>query len=593
MAKSGIKRKKISSLMLRLERILNNFKLRKRLAFLFIICVLLPLIVTDGIVFFNVKKINRITTQQELRSDAEAIKYGLVNRMVYPIEMISNIYKNSEIESLLNFQYDSTSDYYNRFYQFYTNSMIGSWRGLESETLTVYADNETILNGGLFYKLSYISDESWYQDVKGKDGTILMFDFGKDRTGAFSKRRVLLVRNLDSPRTNSCEKLVKMELNYKTFVSTVFNDSIESYAYVCVGDKVIFSNDGGTHYREPYPFLDKNLDYEYKYDFDYLGTRYTIYLRSRDKIWGLGKNATLIVAIMILFNIFLPFGMIILMDRSITRRINILERAFEDAKLERLKKIKVDDGNDEIHSLMTNYNIMADRMNELIQTVYIDTLKAQENDIARKNAELLALHSQINPHFLFNALESIRMHSVIKNERETAEMVEHLATMERANVSWQSDTVTLRDEMKFVIAYLDLQKYRFGDKLKFQLDIDDDCYNVELPKLSIVTFVENACVHGLENKAKQGWIFIRVYRRDENVIIEVEDTGIGLSEMERIILQKKMEDASIELLKSENSIGVINACLRLKMMTEDKVKFVLESDEGIGTLVQIILPTQS
>ena len=282
--------------------------------------------------------------------------------------------------------------------------------------------------------------------------------------------------------------------------------------------------------------------------------------------------------------------MIILMDHSITRRINVLEKAFNDAKLERLKKIKVDDGNDEIHSLMTNYNIMADRMNELIQTVYIDTLKAQESDIARKNAELLALHSQINPHFLFNALESIRMHSVIKNEKETAEMVEHLATMERANVSWRSDTVTLRDEMKFVIAYLDLQKYRFGDKLKFQLDIDDDCYAVEIPKLSIVTFVENACVHGLENKAKQGWIFIRVYRRDDEVIIEVEDTGIGLSDMERIILQKKMEDASIELLKSESSIGVINACLRLKMMTEDKVKFVLESDEGIGTLVQVILP---
>ena len=166
----------------------------------------------------------------------------------------------------------------------------------------------------------------------------------------------------------------------------------------------------------------------------------------------------------------------------------------------------------------------------------------------------------------------------------------HRSKMERANVSWQSDTVTLRDEMKFVIAYLDLQKYRFGDKLKFQLDIDDDCYAVEIPKLSIVTFVENACVHGLENKAKQGWIFIRVYRRDDEVIIEVEDTGIGLSEMERIILQKKMEDASIELLKSESSIGVINACLRLKMMTEDKVKFVLESDEGIGTLVQVILP---
>ena len=80
---------------------------------------------------------------------------------------------------------------------------------------------------------------------------------------------------------------------------------------------------------------------------------------------------------------------------------------------------------------MTNYNVMADRMNDLIQTVYVDKLKGQEMDIARQNAELLALHSQINPHFLFNALESIRMHSLLKDEKETAEMVEHLAMMQR------------------------------------------------------------------------------------------------------------------------------------------------------------------
>lgn len=107
---------------------------------------------------------------------------------------------------------------------------------------------------------------------------------------------------------------------------------------------------------------------------------------------------------------------------------------------------------------------MAARTNELIQTVYKNKLVEQEMLVSRKNAELLALHSQINPHFLFNALESIRMHSILKNENETADMVEKLAVMQRQYVEWGEDSVTIEQEVEFVKAYLALQKYRFGER---------------------------------------------------------------------------------------------------------------------------------
>jgi two-component system sensor histidine kinase YesM len=179
---------------------------------------------------------------------------------------------------------------------------------------------------------------------------------------------------------------------------------------------------------------------------------------------------------------------------------------------------------------MKNYNKMSDRMNQLIQTAYVDKLKQQEMDIARQNAELLALHSQINPHFLFNALESIRMHSLLKNEKETSEMVEHLAVMQRVNVDWHSDSVSVEEELKFIQAYLELQKYRFGERLNYNLDVSPDCYKAMLPKLSIVTFVENACVHGIESKTEPGWIFVRIYKTDTEMVFEIEDTGIGMDE---------------------------------------------------------------
>ncbi len=143
---------------------------------------------------------------------------------------------------------------------------------------------------------------------------------------------------------------------------------------------------------------------------------------------------------------------------------------------------------------MDNYNRMADRMNSLIDTAYRCRLKEQKMDIARQNAELMALYSQINPHFLFNALESIRMHSILKKEEETADMIQKLAIMVRQNVDWSSDSNTIKRELAFVEAYLSLQKYRFGERLSYQINAQEDCQNILVPKLTITTFVENACV---------------------------------------------------------------------------------------------------
>ena len=95
--------------------------------------------------------------------------------------------------------------------------------------------------------------------------------------------------------------------------------------------------------------------------------------------------------------------------------------------------------------------------------------------MARQKAELLALRSQINPHFLFNALESIRMHSVIRKEKITAEMVEKLADMQRQYVDWGEDLIEVGKEMEIVKNYMDLQQYRFGKRLSYRLDVETEC----------------------------------------------------------------------------------------------------------------------
>ena len=241
---------------------------------------------------------------------------------------------------------------------------------------------------------------------------------------------------------------------------------------------------------------------------------------------------------------------------------------------------------------MRNYNTIVDINNELTNTIYKEKLREQESDLARKNAELLALQSQINPHFLFNALESIRMHSVLKGETETAEMVQKLAVMQRQNVEWHEDSVTIEEEEGFIDAYLQLQSYRFGERISFDIDIEEDCKKILIPKLTLTTFVENACVHGIESKSAQGWIFVRVYKKDSNLIIEVEDTGDGMDEEEVEKLQNRINNVTIEMVREAKHVGILNACLRIKMMFKDRAEFTLESEKGIGMSVIITIPEE-
>ena len=115
----------------------------------------------------------------------------------------------------------------------------------------------------------------------------------------------------------------------------------------------------------------------------------------------------------------------------------------------------------------------------------------------------------------------------------------------------------------------------------------------------MVTFVENACIHGIESKTTQGWIFVRIYKEKtapsdggvcEELCIEVEDTGSGMEKEEQQRLLETMQNAKIERLKEKGRVGMLNACLRLKMVTDNQVKFALDSEKGIGTMVQIRIP---
>lgn len=572
---------------------LDDYGLKKKLNFLYLFCVLLPLLITDSIVVYTFIETERVQREHEMENIANAVQYNFCNNIEMTARIAKSIYMNKSIDEFLNKQFMDAFEYVVNYQDLVKDTMLGDNFGLENIRIKMYSDNETIVNGGKGGRVESVKEVPWYQYMqKNNEKQFLYFYFDNISNPAVApKRKMIFVRRLDFYSATDREKFVTLELDYSKMVNNLVEMNYEVPIYICMDDKVLFSNEGHSNIGTDFEIFLKEDEVAYTKKLSLYGVDMKIYiLETEMMLWKVILDNLQLILLLLFVNMILPQLLMSGINRSFTVRIKELSDGFNSVNDEKMIEIISVHGNDEIGNLMRNYNRMVERINELIQTVYKDKLREQEIDIARKNAELLALQSQINPHFLFNALESIRMHSILKKEYETADMIEKLATMERQNVDWSDDLIEIQREMEFIEAYLGLQKYRFGDRISYEFEIAEECKGLRIPRLTVVTFVENACVHGIESKTTNGWIFVRVYKESKNLCIEIEDTGCGMDEDKMKELRSKMENASIELLKKKGRVGIVNACLRLKMITEEKVRFNLEGEKGVGTMVQIRIP---
>jgi len=580
-----------------LEEIINDYSIKKKLILFYLCCVLLPLFITDsvilGIIYYG--EVN--DKRDEMEGIASAVEAELDYNLEEAAKMANAIYLSRYINEFLDYQFDSGVDFFEASLDIEKKNFYEISGGSSSAAfITMYSDNDTIVNGNHFYKMAAAKNEKWYQGLRDSGANMKLFFYyiGDENPSANILRKISLVRKMDYYKDLKCEKLVRVDLDYSSLVRQLSGMQYNMPVYLCLEDMIIWSNVGDSGTRTDFSYLtgDEKIGYTKAYK-RYGEDIRILVMETESDLISIMKEHMPLIFLMLTVNILLPGVLVIAFNRSIVSRITELGNAFNQMEGDSLKELNNARGNDEIGMLMRNYNRMVYRFRELIQTVYKDQLEKQKMDIARQNAELLALHSQIDPHFLFNVLEGIRMHSVLKGEEETAKMVERLALLERETANWKNDTVLIREEVRFIEAYLELQKHRFGERLKYRLDIEEDCMDYYIPKLTLVTFVENACVHGVERKSTTCWVYVRVYKKRDKVYLEVEDTGAGMEEEKVEILREKMQTSNIETLRTNKHIGIANACLRLKMVTNQTVEFELDSEQGAGTYILIKVPVDN
>lgn len=218
-------------------------------------------------------------------------------------------------------------------------------------------------------------------------------------------------------------------------------------------------------------------------------------------------------------------------------------------------------------------------------------------EVSTKQAELLALQNQINPHFLYNTLDAIRGDALDAGMDNIADITEALSTYFRYTITETSTLVTLMDELENVDNYFTIQQYRFGERLKIQIDIPEEDAGVlqlQCPKLMLQPIVENAIFHGLEKRSEGGTIKVKIERTDNRVIIHVRDDGVGIDEETLTSINRKLEHVSVgyikEPQKGRGGIALNNVCRRIKLLFGEEYGIHIYSFKEVGTHVCITLP---
>lgn len=576
--------------------LLNGLSIRNKLILVYVICMVIPLILTDSIVFGLLEHYEKREEEYRMRSVADSVRYLVNSSFDEAVTAINKIYLDEDVYKFLDDDFESEYDFFEKRLKIIDSKIKPLDGGKESvlSSIILCSDNPGIVNGGNFCNIKDIKYIKWGDLLASKNSIIVFFYYPDDAIKNISnKKKVAVIRMLDNYSWYDRDMMVYVDLDFSVLQRKMKAMTYEYSVYLCEGDRILLSSPLQKSINVDYETLGDDVNIGLEVPWDIYGRNLRIIVSgdgtSFKKVFS--DHASLIV-LLIIFNLLAPIIVIWFINKSFAVRLYRISKAFDEADIDNNKGIDEENpGDDEIGLLIRGYNRMVERLNALIRTNYTAKLERQEIELARQNAELSALHSQINPHFLFNMLENIRMRSVIKSERETASMIEKLAVLIRQNVSWSTDRSTIEDEVNFIKSYLELQKYRFGEKLKFDISLREDCKDFLVPKLTLVTFVENSCVHGMEGKTAACYIYVRVYRNEDKLVMEIEDTGSGMLDEDVMYLNDRMNNCTFEDVKKGSHVGILNACLRLRMSTDNAAVFSLESEKGVGTYITITVPT--
>jgi two-component system sensor histidine kinase YesM len=478
----------------------------------------------------------------------------------------------------------------------------------ENAKVAIYTSNKSIITDeALICKIdqNYIKNNQWCKDAINADGESVIYGPYKNSNGhtVFSICRLL-------SKSDAYTNIVKIEIYEDEIYKLIENEAENKSIYVVDGNNKIISSTERNLMGENISQIKsmQEIDINKYAGFSIIkkdkdnAIIFLDYLRGRkaldswkvisvtssqtllNEIRGIVKYSVLICLASVLITIIF----VVLFSNTLTRKLRLLVKNMRKIRDGQFNIAVDDSGNDEIAELSKSFKSMVERINYLINEVYKSELLVKDLEIEKKQAEIYALQSQINPHFLFNTMESVRMDLWQKQEYEISVVIERFSKLLRKSIEWSNDTNTIKQEIQLVDDYLQIQKYRFMDKFDFIIDIDKKFESYYIPKFTLQPIVENAICHGIERKKGKGHISITAQVFEEDLKIFVQDDGRGMTEERLESVRKAIHSGQDKNEKAR--IGIRNVHQRLMLQFGSKYGLTIWSKVDEGTRVEVLLP---
>ena len=292
------------------------------------------------------------------------------------------------------------------------------------------------------------------------------------------------------------------------------------------------------------------------------------------------QSFIVIIGLIVLILLILTVTMAFFITSGILQPINILYDAMQKISAGNLSARADVNSQDEIEILAKGFNDMAENMQQLIS-------KIKEDEQKMRKADLRLLQEQINPHFLYNTLDTIVWLIEGNKNDEAVNMVVTLSDFFRLVLSKGREFISVKEEKQHISSYLEIQEVRYRDILEYDFQIDPMLYDYQILKLTLQPLVENALYHGIKYKRARGHIHVSGRKEGELLILTVSDDGVGMDEKELMQLRREIERPCSE---TEKGFGLANVNERIHMYFGMEYGMVIESVKGGGTTVTLTIP---
>ncbi|MBZ9689298.1 histidine kinase [Clostridium estertheticum] len=504
--------------------------------------------------------------------------------------IIKNMYNdNYIINDVVNFLNMDGVSYLKYKLDRFSSSKDYFYKGVESFTRSSFNINDSLSNiSFVSYSRAETSSFNRLNQIKVKKNKMDKLGENYNFSSIVCEKNIIsYIREIRDPETlqSKGEIICTYDLDR---LKNIVNKYEEKYQVMVLDNSgyVVYDSNNEYEYRK-YPYFSKVMKdgQEVQLDKNYYinkalnaSTLVTIVKTPKVKITDLpGKFFSSLFLINIL--------LFIIVERVLHIKLNKLSDRM-DAILMAMGKVKngeldisipITKENDEINYISQNFNDMCKSLNQYIEKSYLAELN-------QKNAEMVALQNQINPHFLYNTLESIRMKAICNGDKEVGKMIYTLAFLFRKQVK-EKNIITVKSELEYCEKYLEIFKFRFDDKFEYSVDCEEELLDKEIIKFTLQPLIENYFFHGISLENNDNKLSIQVRRENEDMIIYIVDNGNGISK-ERI---KSLNDMLEKRINLDESIGLLNAHERItiKYGKNYGIKLIENKDKGIMVVVKL------